>query len=149
MGYMLPHSQAEEWHHLDKQLDCAYFQLKIHYHDIPALPPINPWAFGYLHPHPNHHALSLCLEKSRQWFGVWFALLSNIIAESEELEMCLVKDHVLARQNWKNMLIARYVDAQIDAAWIDLFLDTTVALFSPHVWQTGAFIYITPGDPYL
>jgi len=146
---MLPHSQAEEWRRLDKQLDCAYFQLKIHYHDIPALPPINPWAFGYLRPHPNRRALSLCLEKSRQWFGVWFALLSNMIAESEELEMCLVKDRVLARQNWKNVLIARCVDAQIDAAWIDLFLDTTVALFSPHVWRTGAFIYITPGDPYL
>jgi hypothetical protein len=147
VGYILPSSQAEEWLHLDRQLTRAQSSLKVHYRSFPALGPSNPWAFGYLRPHSKRGILAFALEKSRQWFGVWFGLLSYIIAKSISEEMLLVKDRVLAEQKWREVLIANCGDVQIDAAWIDLLLDTGVASFSPRVWRTGTFVYITPGNP--
>jgi len=88
------------------------------------------------------------LEKSKRWFAVWFGLLSYTIAQSESMELQLVKDPVLARQTWKNVLVDQCAGVQIDSAWLDLLLDTTVASFSWHVWRTGTFIYITSGDRY-
>jgi hypothetical protein len=147
IGYTLPQWQAKEWLHLDTQLASACAELMGHYRPTYALPPIRPWAFGYLRPHWKRGILSLCLEKSKKWFGVWFALLSFLIAVSETREFEEIKDRVLARQNWKNVLVAKCAAVQIDAAWIDLLLDSTVASFSPFVRRTGTFVYITPGDP--
>jgi hypothetical protein len=150
VGYALPHYQADEWLHLDRQLGRAYDELKLHYSnsDIPSLAPSNPWAFGYLRTHPKHGTLSLCLKKSKQWFGVWFSLLSYIIAWSETRELQLTKDTCLAKQKWKDVLVAKCADININAGWIDLLLDTDVASFSTFVWRTGTFVYITPGDAY-
>lgn len=69
-----------------------------------------------------------------------------MIAQSEAREVELVKDPLLAKQNWKNVLVDKCVDIPIDLAWIDLLLDTGVASFSPDVWRTGTFVYIKPGD---
>ena len=75
VGYVLSHRQAEEWLHLDKQLSCAYTELCAHYRNIVAFSPPNPWEFGYLRPHSKHGILSLCLQKSSQWFGLWLSLM--------------------------------------------------------------------------
>jgi hypothetical protein len=145
IGFKLPQWQADEWLRLDKQLERACVTLMVHYGEIPALPPCNPWAFGYLRPHSNRGTLSLCLKKSKQWFGVWFSLLSYVIAASET--RAGDKDPVLARENWKKVLVAKCAAIHIDPTWIDLLLDSTVGSFSPFTGRTGTFLYITPGDP--
>ena len=96
VGYTLPQCQADEWLSLDKKLASACVKLICHFRFIPALYPANPWAFGYLYPHPKRGNLSRCLEKSRRWFGVWLGLLSYLIAEAESKEVGL--DPLLAKQ---------------------------------------------------
>lgn len=146
VGYTLPQRQADEWLSLDKKLESACVELICHYRFIPALYPARPWAFGYLYPHSKRGNLSRCLEKSRRWFGVWLGLLSYVIAEAESKEVELVNNPLLAKQNWKDMLVAKCSAVHIDLAWIDLLLDTSVASFAPYVWRTGTFLYITPGN---
>jgi hypothetical protein len=143
VGYSLPRCQADDWLSLDKRLESACIELIAHYRFIPALCPMSPWAFGYLYPHWKRGTLSLCLTKSKQWFGVWFGMLSYLIAEAESKEFEKVKDPLLAKQKWKDLVVAKCSAVHIDAAWIDLLLDTNVATFSPHVSRTGTFLYIT------
>ena len=152
VGYSLPSWAADEWLLLDNQLANATYELRgLLTQNLPgpyddyALPPRNPWAFGYLRPHSKLGTLLLCLEKSKNWFGVWLTLLSYTIAHVESSEIRRIKDPLLARESWKNLLVTKGVKAHIDLAWIDLLLDTTVATFSSHVWRAGVFLYI-PGD---
>ena len=133
VGYALSHRQAEEWLHLDKQLSRAYTELHAHYRNIVAFSPPNPWEFGYLRPHSKHGILSLCLQKSSQWFGLWLSLMSYVIAGLETQEVLTVKYSTLARQNWKDLLVTKCADVQIDHAWIDLLLDSSVTSFSPNI----------------
>lgn len=140
---MLPKLQAEEWLRLDGQMHDIFYELRRAYH-FHAMPPSPTWTFGYLRPHRTRGILSICLEKSRKWFVVWLALLSFCIAAAEGREMER-GEHDFARQNWINKLVDKCAHVQIDHAWIDLLLDSSVPSFSSNISRTGTFLNLAPG----
>jgi hypothetical protein len=144
IGYTLSQLQADELLRLENQLNCVYVTLRSQY-KLLGLPPSKPWAFGYLRPHSKRGILSLCMEKTRNWFKVWLCLMSYMIAAAESHEVLSVEHPILARQNWRNQLATKCADVQIDQAWLDLLSDTAVASFSPHTSRTGTFVSLTPG----
>jgi hypothetical protein len=89
-GYSLSQLQADELLHLENQLNHAIGTLCTHYHLL-GLPLCSPWASGYLPPGWKCGSLSLCMEKTRNWFKVWLCLLSYRITAAESYEVSSVK----------------------------------------------------------
>jgi hypothetical protein len=138
-GYMQPPSQKDDWLLLDNQLKHACLNLITHY-NLVGFAPINPWCLGYLRPHKKRGTLFFCLEKSRQWFSVWMALLSYLIAASQSVEARYSEYPTMARLHWQNLLADKGESVNIDCGWIDMLLDSTVASFSPAVSRAGTFV---------
>ncbi|KJA13375.1 hypothetical protein HYPSUDRAFT_151668, partial [Hypholoma sublateritium FD-334 SS-4] len=87
------------WSNLDNQLNVITYFLQSHF-EAPAIRPMNPWAFGYKKVFPCEAMMMRAIMKSWEWFSVWVALLSFLIAQAEVKEEELKPYPYLAKKNW-------------------------------------------------
>jgi hypothetical protein len=142
-GYTLSPLHRDRWLRLDNQLNRAYRALMEQY-PMALVEPVAPQVFGYLRCHRSHSILSICLEKSRGWFRVWMALLSFCIAGAQTIYAD--RNLFLAQLPWRELLVENCKELNMDRIWVDMVLDTSIALFSPDVSRAGTFVHLLPED---
>ncbi len=147
IGYVMSPWEREEWLRLDNQLCKACEILQLHY-GLAAVTPVHPWSMGYLRPHDRYGTLMVSLRKSREWFPVWMAVLSFLIAGSQTVERQLSEFSSRSRLHWKELLVAEGVIYGIDQRWIDLLSQSTVASFSDSIARAGVFFQLPPAEDY-
>ncbi len=89
-----------EWLELDKNLTEATALLQAYY-QIGAVRPLSPWGFGYPKWHKDRRHMLISINKAGDWFSVWIALLSFVIARAETIERELAPYPHLAKDNWQ------------------------------------------------
>ena len=146
-GLHLSSSVKEDWLRLDNQLNRAYQAINHHY-PTSALLTSRPYFFGYLRFHQSRGLLSLCLEKSKPWFGVWMALLSYCIAVAKCTRAHLQNSPCLAEPPWPELILRYGGDLNMDCVWLDMLLDTPIVNFSPDTSRAGTFIKLDSVDMY-
>ena len=85
--YFMPLSLTDKWLRVDGDLSDAVCLIRRHY-QLPFVYPINMFSFGYSKGHKRSGALHMALRRGRDWFVVWMALLSYVIAGA-----CKVQEH--------------------------------------------------------
>ncbi|KJA21984.1 hypothetical protein HYPSUDRAFT_202479 [Hypholoma sublateritium FD-334 SS-4] len=134
-GYAMPLDLASSWSNLDKQLNVITYFLQSHY-QAPAIRPMSPWAFGYNKVFPRESMMMKAITKSREWFSVWLALLSYLIAKAEAKEVELAPYQNLAKKNWAEFLLQQGMDWTL----LDSLISSIAFCFDPKLQRTGAFI---------
>jgi len=81
--YFLNEEWSASWSRLEQDLILATACLK-NASQFFTNRPFTPWAFGYNRPAPFHRLLKIRAQLSRDWFQVWIALLSFLIAISDK-----------------------------------------------------------------
>ena len=138
--YFMPSNLLEKWLRVDRDLSDAVYLIR-HRYPIPFVYPINTFCFGYSKGHKRSGALHMALRRGRDWFVVWMALLSYVIAGAED-HYSLVKDSVtLAKPSWYDVLVEHF-----DAQWLDALLASTVCSFSPQTPRAGVFLELEVFD---
>ncbi|KJA14090.1 hypothetical protein HYPSUDRAFT_209003 [Hypholoma sublateritium FD-334 SS-4] len=140
-GYVMPNNISLEWLQLDRNLTKATALLQTYY-QIAAVRPISPWGFGYPRWHKDRRHLLVSINKGREWFGVWMALFSFVIARAETVEREFASYPHLAKDNWKTLLTKN----GFDRTWIDSILRSVVWSFSQETVRAGVFLHLPPRD---
>jgi hypothetical protein len=139
--------EKNDWLGLENQLVRAYATIHHHY-PVHAFSPSNPYVFGYLCAHKSQDLLSLSLQKSKAWFGLWLAILSFNIAVAECTRASLDDSSPLKEPPWQDLILEYGEDLHMDRVWLDMLLDTHVANFSPDVSRVGTFIMLGAVEVY-
>jgi hypothetical protein len=79
--FMMPRSLAKRWFQIEQELFNAIHIIQSHY-QIPIIYPVYPSAFGYLKAHKSKEGLTLSMTKVKDWFTIWMALFSYVIAQA-------------------------------------------------------------------
>jgi len=144
-GYILAPWERDNWLRLDVQLRKACIALERHYRMQPVHP-VSPWSMGYLRPHMSYGIVMTSLRKSREWFPIWMAMLSYLLAGSQTRERQLMEYPSLARIHWKELLLVECASEGIDHRWVDLLSQSAVAYFSADVPRAGVFLHLPTSD---
>jgi hypothetical protein len=140
--YFMPSNLLDKWLRVDRDLSDAIYLIRHHY-PLPFLYPINTFSFGYTKGHSRSGALHMALRKGRDWFVVWMALLSYVIAGAEDIHSS-VKDSVTrAKAPWYEILFQHF-----DAQWLDALYASTVYSFCPQTPRAGVFLELEVFDSY-
>ncbi|KJA14962.1 hypothetical protein HYPSUDRAFT_121599, partial [Hypholoma sublateritium FD-334 SS-4] len=81
-------------------------RLRLHY-NIPAVRPLYPLGFGYKRSHLHEGVAMRSMRKAREWFSVWSALFSYMIAMAETKENELHDYAHLSKKGWADYLLER------------------------------------------
>jgi hypothetical protein len=136
-GYSMPSGLCDKWLQVDNDLSNAVQIICDHYHSI-FIYPLRPLSFGFSRTHPRSGALHMSLRKSKDWFVVWMALLSAVIAHADDTYR-MVKDS--AKPGWHDLLLQHF-----NPQWLDALLASTVLSFSPDTPRTGVFLELSEHD---
>jgi hypothetical protein len=141
-GYFMPSNLLDKWLRVDRDLSDAIYLIRHHY-PLPFLYPINTFSFGYTKGHSRSGGLHTALRKGRDWFVVWMALLSYVIAGAEDSHSS-VKDSVTRpKAPWYEILFLHF-----DAQWLDALYASTVYSFCPQTPRAGVFLELEVFDSY-
>ena len=139
--YLMPSSVAASWEQLDQELSFVTHLLQLHY-GAPALRPMNPRGFGFSKSRSHPNAVMRSIYKSRDWFCVWIALLSYLIACAETVESDLEPYPSLAKKHWATYLL----EQGVEWTFLDALLTSFAFCFSPKVMRSGVFLHMPPKD---
>ncbi len=137
--YSMPPNVAASWEQLDRDISFVTHLLQLHY-GAAALRPMNPRGFGYSKPRSHLKAVMRSIFKSRDWFCVWIALLSYLIACAETVENDLEPYPFLAKKHWALYLLEKGVER----TFLDALLTSFAFCFSPKIVRSGVFLHIPP-----
>jgi hypothetical protein len=137
LGFALPQRLVNRWRTLDAALGKATGIL-IKQHEIPAVRPFSPWAYGYSTAFRSHRIPLQQAAFSRDWFVVWMGLLSFLIAYTESITYADAE----AVPNWLQLL----ADLDFNQAWLAGIHRSTVCSFSSETPRAGAFLHLPPID---
>ena len=141
-GYSMPSGLCSKWLRVENDLADAVYIIRSHYHST-FIYPLQPSSLGFSRTHRRSGALHMASRKSREWFVVWMALLSFVIAHAEDYYYTTVKDSVtLAKTHWRDLLLDHF-----DPQWLDALLASTVCSFSPDTPRAGVFLDLSVYDP--
>lgn len=132
--FCLTPSTATSWLRLDNCLINATSHLTSVYGQG-IIRPFSPWALGYLGDYRNARAARKHANDSRDWFVVWMALLSHLIAISE------AKLHEVAPTNAPDWFEA-LADVGFEQPWLSGVLSSIICSFSNATPRVGVFINI-------
>jgi len=138
--YFMPSDLLEKWLRVDSDLSDAIYLIR-HRYPIPFLYPINTFNFGYSKGHIRSGALHMALRKGQDWFIVWMALLSYVIAGAEYIYSSVKYSAILSKPSWYDILLEHF-----DARWIDALYASTVCSFSPQTPRAGVFLELEVFD---
>lgn len=111
-GYRL--QDPNPWFDLERDLYSAAVALKASLH-LPCIVPPLPRIFGFHNMHRTHQTLKKITEKSREWFLVWFGLLSYLLADAEYRYDPLQRSDYPPYPTWRKIL----KDEGFSDAWMD------------------------------
>src|SRR5277367_2504026 len=139
-GYAMPLGLCNKWLQVDSDLADAVHIVRCHYH--PAfIYPLQPSGFGFSRTHRRSGALHMSLRKSRDWFVVWMALLSFVIAHAEDIYPKVKDSASLAKTHWHDLLLQHF-----NPQWLDALLASTVCSFSSDTPRAGVFLDLPVWD---
>ena len=138
--YFMPSNLSEKWLRVDQDLFDAIY-LICHRYLIPFVYPINTFCFGYYKGHTWSGALHMALRRGRDWFIVWMALLSYVIARAKDIYSSVKDSVVLAKPSWYDILLEHF-----NAQWLNALYASTVCSFSPHTPHAGVFLELEVFD---
>jgi hypothetical protein len=139
--YSLGSGLSKKWLQVEDDLSDAVHIVRCHYHSA-FIYPLQPSAFGFSRAHRRPGALHMSLRKSKDWFVVWMALLSFVIAHAEDIYP-IDKDSVrFAKTHWHELILQHF-----NYQWLDALLASTVCSFSRHTHRTGVFLDISGFNP--
>lgn len=138
--YFMPSNLSEKWLRVDQDLFDAVCLIR-HSYPIPFVYPINTFCFGYSKGHTRSGALHMALRRGRDWFVVWMALLSYVIAGAEDIYSSVKDSVVLAKSSWYDILLEHF-----DTQWLDALYASTVCSFSPQTPRAGVFLELEVFD---
>ena len=142
-GYAMPSDLADSWSNLDNMLNVITYFLQSHY-EAPAIRPMSPWAFGYNKVFPREAMMMRAITKSWEWFSVWLALLSFLIAKAEEKEDELEFYPRLAKRNWAEFLLSEGMERTL----LESLVSSIAFRFDPKLTRTGTFIDLWNKDHF-
>ncbi|KJA13949.1 hypothetical protein HYPSUDRAFT_150974, partial [Hypholoma sublateritium FD-334 SS-4] len=102
------------WLMLDRDLTTITSLIQV-YFDIPVIRPMNPRAFGFHNRFRHPWMVAKVITKSRDWFSVWVALLSFLIARAEDKQREVQHFPNLAKKSWYDFLLEKGVER----TWLD------------------------------
>jgi hypothetical protein len=138
--YFMPLNLLEKWLRVDHDLSDAVYLIR-HRYLIPFVYPINTFSFGYSKGHTRSGALHMALRKGRDWFVVWIALLSYVIAGAEDIYSSVKNSTIRAKPSWYDILLEHF-----DAQWLDALYASTICSFSPQTPRAGIFLELEVFD---
>jgi hypothetical protein len=138
--YFMPLNLSQKWLGVDRDLSDAVCLIRHHYL-IPFVYPINTFNFGYSKGHPRPGALHMALRRGKDWFVVWMALLSYVIAGAEDIYSSVKNSVILAKASWYDILLEHF-----HAQWLDALYASTVCSFSPQTPRAGVFLELDVFD---
>jgi len=84
----------------------------------------------------------MSLRRSKDWFVVWMALLSFVIAHAEDLYPRVQNSARFVKTHWHNLLLEHF-----NPQWLDALLASTICSFSRHTPRTGVFLDFSVFNP--
>jgi hypothetical protein len=138
--YFMSPSLRNKWLQVDRDLLDAVHIIRCHY-DIAFVYPLQPSGFGFSKAHPSSGALHMSLRRSRDWFVVWMALLSFVIAHAQFIYPTLKDSVNLAQTHWCDLILLHF-----NHQWLDTLLASTVCSFSPYTPRAGVFLDLSVHD---
>jgi hypothetical protein len=138
--YSMASGLSDKWLRVDNDLSDAVHLIRSHYH-LTFIYPFNPSGFGYSKAHKRSGALHMALRKGRDWFVVWMALLSFVIAQAEAIYPTVEDSVILAKMAWYDILLQHF-----DPQWLEALLASTVCSFSPYTPRAGVFLDLSVND---
>ena len=138
--YFMPPSLIEKWLRVDRDISDAVYLIRRRY-PVPFVYPVNPFSFGYSKGHTRTGGLHMALRKGRDWFVVWIALLSYVVACAEDIYSSVKDSSFRANPSWYEVLLEHF-----DARWLDALYASTVCSFSPHTPRAGVFLELEVFD---
>ena len=135
---MMPRSLAKRWFQIEQELFNAIHIIQSHY-QIPIIYPVYPSAFGYLKAHKSKEGLTLSMTKAKDWFTIWMALFSYVIAQATTIRKELDSYPSLVRTDWYELLLQHECDPQ----WLEAIEASTICSFSPNTTRTGIFMHLS------
>lgn len=139
-GYSMPSGLCNKWLQVNSDLSDAVHIVRCHYHSA-FIYPLQPSGFGFSRTHQRSGALHMSLRKSRDWFVVWMALLSFVIAHAEDVYPKVKDSASLARTHWHDLLLQHF-----NPQWLDALLASTVCSFSSDTPRAGVFLDLSVWD---
>ena len=85
----------------------------------------------------------MALRRGRDWFVVWMALLSYVIAGAKNIYPSVKDSVILTKASWYDILLDHF-----DAQWLDALYASTVCSFSPYTPRAGIFLELEVFDSY-
>jgi hypothetical protein len=140
--YSMPSNLSNKWLRVESDLSDAVYLICRHY-QLPFVYPINPSSFGYSRGHQRSGALHMALRRGRDWFVVWMALLSYVIAGAENIHASVKNSAILSKPSWFDILLQHF-----DIQWLEALYSSTVYSFSPYTLRTGVFLELEGFDSY-
>ena len=139
--YSMSPGLRNKWLQVDQDLLDAIQIIRSHYGTTAFVYPLQPSGFGFSKAHPRSGALHMSLRRSRDWFVVWMALLSFVIAHAESIYPTLKDSVNLARTHWHDLILPHF-----NRQWLDALLASTVCSFSPYTPRAGVFLDLSVYD---
>ena len=130
--YVLKEEGRESWSKLEQDLILITMHLRIASGSRLFVDrPFAPWAFGYSRPSQSHKVMKKRAGLSRDWFQIWIALLSYLIA-------CLETDDNDPIPAWYILLKSNGYDELL----LNGIRSSDAVNFSPDVPRVGTFLDI-------
>jgi hypothetical protein len=142
--YSMPLNLSDKWLRVDRDLSDAVYLIRRHY-ELPFVYPINTSSFGYTKGHKRSGGLHMALRRGRDWFVVWMALLSYVIAGAEDIYSSAKNTVTPAKlpSSWYDILLEHF-----DAQWLEALYASMVCSFSHHTPRAGVFLELEVFDSY-
>ena len=123
---------AQGWYRLERMLAFATLVLASRY-KLVLLRPFCPWAWGYRHLYKDAGIARQCAVLARDWFVVWMAILSYLIAMGE----CQTAGNDSGIPDWFTAL----VEVKCEQTWVAGIATSIIATFLQAVPHTGFFVH--------
>ncbi len=140
--YEMPPYLADCWSKLESDLAMATYLLQVYY-GIAVIRPLYPLGFGYKKSHFRQDTAMRSIQKSKEWFSVWVALFSFLIATAEHKEHEVHNYEHLSKKGWADYLVAKGAEM----TWVQSVINSVVFCFEAHVVRSGAFIHLSAQGP--
>ncbi|KDR79830.1 hypothetical protein GALMADRAFT_1360533 [Galerina marginata CBS 339.88] len=135
-GYSMPSQILQDWLYLERDIVRAVELLIVHTKWTPLLPAF-PTVFGYRHPHKSWRTALKAFDRSRNWFVMWIAVLSYLIAVAETETSARKNYPLIALTDWYSYL----VQTGCSETWLEGFtMSSMVCDFNFWVERAGTIV---------
>lgn len=129
---ILRRQTCRKWINLENRLLQVVCHLRDEYYTVPFLKPIIPSMLGFEKEFYNSRSLRRRVKICRNWFGMWMALISFLIAQTQTYYQLEAEE----RENWFTVLSER----GMPQSWLSGLQTSEVATFSSNNARVGVIL---------